>query len=75
MDAHPELVLVLAAGRERVEPAGLDDVLEDVLASLDNTTPGCQHGTGHGGDGVVLQSQTAAVCVIVCLKPRLMFSR
>lgn len=36
MDADAELLLVLAARGQREEPAGLDDVLEDVLAGLDN---------------------------------------
>lgn len=34
VDAHSELLLVLAPGGQREEAAGLDDVLEDVLTGL-----------------------------------------
>ena len=35
VDADAELLLVLPPGGQREEPAGLDDVLEDVLAGLE----------------------------------------
>lgn len=35
VDADPKLFLILAACGQREEPAGLDNVLEDVLAGLE----------------------------------------
>lgn len=36
VDADSELLLILASCGQREEPAGLDNVLEDVLAGLEN---------------------------------------